>query len=121
MHFGRREGKNNRHGRKPMENSIAAGKNWIPKQTQGSSCAESLVGPFARVVDTSNDLTRSEPCDEGSKSEIGGVRVGIGGMQLYRTLELRVNDVPDFSTCMGEKKTSLDGKWMEWNTDALPA
>ncbi|GBM66499.1 hypothetical protein AVEN_7245-1, partial [Araneus ventricosus] len=47
-----------------MENSIAAGKTGFPtKSNSGSSCAESLAGPFARVVGTSNDLTRSEPCD----------------------------------------------------------
>ncbi|GBM00662.1 hypothetical protein AVEN_118013-1 [Araneus ventricosus] len=32
--FGTRLGKNNRQGRKPMENSIAAGKTWISIQTK---------------------------------------------------------------------------------------
>ncbi|GBN89481.1 hypothetical protein AVEN_165526-1 [Araneus ventricosus] len=48
------------------------------KPNSGSSCAESLVGPFARIVGTSNVLTRSIPCYKGSKSEIRGVGEGIG-------------------------------------------
>ncbi|GBN66699.1 hypothetical protein AVEN_59829-1 [Araneus ventricosus] len=62
------------------------------KPNSGSSCAESLVGPLARIVSTSNDLTRSRPCYEGIKSEIRGVGKGIGGSK---------------SSCRGGKKIAL--------------
>ncbi|GBL79328.1 hypothetical protein AVEN_260029-1 [Araneus ventricosus] len=63
-----------------MENSIEAGKSvgFPTKPNSFSSSAESLVGPFARVVGTSNDLTRSRPCYKGRESEISGVGEGIG-------------------------------------------
>ncbi|GBM81398.1 hypothetical protein AVEN_168220-1 [Araneus ventricosus] len=60
--------------------STAAGKSRISNQpNSGSSCTESLVGTFARIVGTSNDLTKSKPCYEGSKSRIRGVGEGKGG------------------------------------------
>ncbi|GBM73033.1 hypothetical protein AVEN_115676-1 [Araneus ventricosus] len=75
-HFETRKEKIKRQGRKPIGNNIAAGKFGFP--TKPNSGTESLVGCSARVVETSNDLTRSRPCYEGSKSEICGVGGGIG-------------------------------------------
>ncbi|GBN57632.1 hypothetical protein AVEN_173323-1 [Araneus ventricosus] len=61
---------------KPMGNCKTAGKNWISNQTKYRQFVRQI---FERVVGTSNDLTRSEPCDEGIKFEILGVGEGIGG------------------------------------------
>ncbi|GBO13351.1 hypothetical protein AVEN_8337-1 [Araneus ventricosus] len=72
------KGEKKRRCRKPVENSIANGKVGFPtKPNAFSSCTEFLVGSFARLVCTSNDLTRSRPCYEGSKSEIRGVGEGM--------------------------------------------
>ncbi|GBO01853.1 hypothetical protein AVEN_67125-1 [Araneus ventricosus] len=81
------KGKSKRQSRKRL------GKIGFPtKPNSGSSCAESLVGTYARVISTSNDLTRSRPCYEGSKYEIRGVGEGIGGSK---------------SSCRGGKKIAL--------------
>ncbi|GBL93499.1 hypothetical protein AVEN_59694-1 [Araneus ventricosus] len=76
-----------------MENSIAAGKSRMSNQTKFRQfCAESLVGTFARVVDTSNSLTTSRPCDEGIKCGIRRVEEGIRGSK---------------SSCRGGEKIAL--------------
>ncbi|GBO43971.1 hypothetical protein AVEN_198502-1 [Araneus ventricosus] len=63
-----------------MENSPASGKSRISNQTKFRQFVRRIfLGPFARVVGTLNDLTRSRPYYEGSKSEIRGVGEGIGG------------------------------------------
>ncbi|GBN17140.1 hypothetical protein AVEN_149675-1 [Araneus ventricosus] len=64
--FGTPERKNNRQGRNPMENSIAARKSWISNQTKFQPFLRRFFrwDPDARVVGRSNDLTRLGPHDE---------------------------------------------------------
>ncbi|GBN90462.1 hypothetical protein AVEN_145886-1 [Araneus ventricosus] len=79
--FGTQKGKNKHQGQKSMENSMA-GKSCIYNQTKFRQFVHRiLVGPFVRVVSTSNDLTRSRPYYKGSKSEIRGVGGGIAGIE----------------------------------------
>ncbi|GBN12897.1 hypothetical protein AVEN_50374-1 [Araneus ventricosus] len=80
--FGTREGKNNRQGRKPMKNSIVAGKSRISNQTKFRHFVSRFFGET--LWESSQHirrLTRSTPCNEGSKSENRGVREGIGGFE----------------------------------------
>ncbi|GBM11686.1 hypothetical protein AVEN_75644-1 [Araneus ventricosus] len=88
-----------------MENSIAALKGRISKQTKlqqfvRRSSDETLYAASRQI----KRLTRSTPCYEGRKSEIRGVREGIGGSKssckggkkialpyCQRTLELQMN------------------------------
>ncbi|GBN87361.1 hypothetical protein AVEN_50925-1 [Araneus ventricosus] len=85
-----------------MGNTIKSRKSRISNQTKFRQSVRRFFGDF--LVGTSNDLTRSRPCYEGSKSEIRGVVEGMGGSKsscrggkkialpyCQRTLELQMN------------------------------
>ncbi|GBM33040.1 hypothetical protein AVEN_126045-1 [Araneus ventricosus] len=98
-----------------MENSTAALKSRISNLTK--------LRQFGFFGDTSRhikQLTRSTPCYEGSKSEIRGVRKGIGGSKIscrggkkialpysQRTLELQVNGRARFFELNGRGKNNV--------------